>query len=51
MDEEGQKYMILSQCSDKYTENRQVCTGSQWRILNSAVALACLDLWRTSWAV
>ena len=44
------KYMV-AYCSDRYTENRQAIlywilafTGSQWSVLNSAVALACMDL-------
>ena len=56
MDEEGQKYTV-AHCSDRYTENRQAIlylilalSGSQWSVLISADALACLDLRRTSWS-
>ena len=54
MDEEGQKYKV-AYCSDRYTENRQAIlylilalSGSQWSVLISADALACLDLRRTN---
>ena len=53
MDEEGQKYKV-AYCPDRYTENRDkplhsilAFTGSQWGVLSSSVALACLDLRRT----